>query len=443
MCGWVMLGDDMPWLVPLFFGSVAVWMFPKSVELFARKRSESLLRLLRWLPFALLAVILSLRISAIFSHDTSHIEVAAYLVEDASFLDRLHVLVAGDGLVEWMVLPLVYLFAWNGQGSKQAWSTEGLYKLKRTVALMLLVSSTLLFDDSAYIAPDTMPTGTMIAPHVEAWGVAFLLCVQFVVITGLLRAYGPSTGLQSYQKRFFAPASPFVLTAFAFLFMAYLESGVFDSSWWSDPRQDDPFATLWLWIFVAFNLHIFAVPQREADAHLGPGNGRSKALGWIIGTSVGLLIVVTAILMHDQQTPDATSVRTSLWLVGWMSALMAGVLLLPLLGFDDGSRPELNWVRWSLMFGPMLWFLMFEHSPFLLLGSWFALMATSPMAWALEDSAPSPTLWHSVGLVLLGITVICVVVISGEGLQYALPLGALLCIASSMLDVRHASLSRQ
>lgn len=438
-----MLGDDMPWLVPLFFGSVAVWMFPKSVELFARKRSESLLRLLRWLPFALLAVILSLRISAIFSHDTSHIEVAAYLVEDASFLDRLYVLVAGDGLVEWMVLPLVYLFAWNGQGSKQAWSTEGLYKLKRTVALMLLVSSTLLFDDSAYIAPDTMPTGTMIAPHVEAWGVAFLLCVQFVVITGLLRAYGPSTGLQSYQKRFFAPASPFVLTAFAFLFMAYLESGVFDSSWWSDPRQDDPFATLWLWIFVAFNLHIFAVPQREADAHLGPGNGRSKALGWIIGTSVGLLIVVTAILMHDQQTPDATSVRTSLWLVGWMSALMAGVLLLPLLGFDDGSRPELNWVRWSLMFGPMLWFLMFEHSPFLLLGSWFALMATSPMAWALEDSAPSPTLWHSVGLVLLGITVICVVVISGEGLQYALPLGALLCIASSMLDVRHASLSRQ
>ena len=162
MCGWVMLGDDMPWLVPLFFGSVAVWMFPKSVELFAHKRSESLLRLLRWLPFALLAVILSLRISAIFSHDTSHIEVAAYLVEDASFVDRLHVLVAGDGLVEWMVLPLVYLFAWNGQGSKQAWSTEGLYKLKRTVALMLLVSSTLLFNDSAYIAPDTMPTGTMI-----------------------------------------------------------------------------------------------------------------------------------------------------------------------------------------------------------------------------------------------------------------------------------------
>ena len=107
----------MPWLVPLFFGSIAIWMFPKSVETFARNKSESLLRALRWLPFALLAVVVSLRISALFSHDTTHIEVAAYLDSESTVKDRLHVLFAGDGLVEWMVLPLVYLFAWNGQGS--------------------------------------------------------------------------------------------------------------------------------------------------------------------------------------------------------------------------------------------------------------------------------------------------------------------------------------
>ena len=101
----------MPWLVPLFFGSIAIWMFPKSVETFARNKSESLLRALRWLPFALLAVIISLRISALFSHDTTHIEVAAYLGSDSTVTERLHVLFAGDGLVEWMVLPLVYLFA--------------------------------------------------------------------------------------------------------------------------------------------------------------------------------------------------------------------------------------------------------------------------------------------------------------------------------------------
>ena len=51
-------------------------------------------------------------------------------------------------------------------------------------------------------------------------------------------------------------------------------------------------------------------------------------------------------------------------MVGWMAALMAGVLLLPLLGFDDGSRPELNWVRWSLMFGPCCGFSCLEHVHF-------------------------------------------------------------------------------
>ena len=50
---------------------------------------------------------------------------------------------------------------------------------------------------------------------------------------------------------------------------------------------------------------------------------------------------------------------------------------------------------------------------------------------------------HRIGLALLGSAVLVVVVMSGEGLRYALPLGALLCVVSSMLDVRHAALSRQ
>ena len=443
MFGRVMLGDDMPWLVPLFFGSIAIWMFPQSVETFARNKSESLLRVVRWLPFALLAVILSLRISAIFSHDSTHIEVVAYLPTDATFIDRVHVLFAGDGLVEWMLLPLMYLFAWNGQGSKRLWTVEGLHKMKRTLALMLLVSSTLIFDDSSYIAPETFPSALVPAPHIDAWSVLFLLLAQFVFISGLFAAYGPLNGLKRYRNRFYAPASPLVLTAFAYLFMAFFSSEMFANDWWSDPRQDDAYATLWLWIFVAFHLHIFAGPQREGDAHLGAGRGRSKALAWNIGVAVFLVMLVTTLLMHQQQTPDATSVRSAFWLTGWMVALMAGVLLLPLLGFDDGSRPELNWVRWSCMFGPMLLFVVFEHSPFLVLGSWFAIIATTPLSWALEESAPSPSRMHLVGIIILGLATLALVLLSGQGLQLALPLGALLATISSTLDLRHATMSRQ
>ena len=250
-------------------------------------------------------------------------------------------------------------------------------------------------------------------------------------------------GLKRYQNRFFAPASPLTLTAFAYLFMAFSSSDIFANDWWSDPRQDDAQATLWLWIFVAFNLHMFATPQREGDAHLGAGRGRSKALAWNIGVAVLLVLLITTLLMHQQQTPDATSVRSAFWLVGWMVALMAGALLLPLLGFDDGSRPELNWVRWSCMFGPMLLFVVLEHSPFLLLGSWFAIVATTPLSWTLEESAPSPSMMHLGGMIALGLATLAFVLLSGQGLQMALPLGALLATVSATLDLRHATLSRQ
>ena len=130
-------------------------------------------------------------------------------------------------------------------------------------------------------------------------------------------------------------------------------------------------------------------------------------------------------------------------MVGWMAALMAGVLLLPLLGFDDGSRPELNWVRWSLMFGPLLWFLVFEHAPFLLLGSWIAVMMTTPLSWLLEESPPSPRPPHVAILALLALGTIVFAITSGEGLRYTIPMGASLCVVSSMLDLRHATSSRQ
>ena len=154
---------------------------------------------LRWLPFTLLAVILSLRISSILSHDTDHLEVVSYLQADSSLTERLHILFAGDGIVEWMLLPLVYLIAWNGQGMKGTWKEEHLHKFKRTVAIMLLASATLFFDDSAYIAPESFPLTPIPAPSVDRWTTVTLLLTEVLVISGLMSMYGPSKGVESYR----------------------------------------------------------------------------------------------------------------------------------------------------------------------------------------------------------------------------------------------------
>ena len=438
MSGRDMLGDEMPWLVPLFFGSIAIWLFPKTVESFAKGRSERLLMALRWFPFTLLAVILSLRMSSILGHDTDHLEVVSYLQVDSSLTDRLHILFAGDGLVEWMLLPLVYLFAWNGQGMKGTWKNEHLHKFKRTLALMLLVSATMFFDDSAYIAPESLPLTQIPSPSVDMWMVITLLITEVVVISGLMSMYGPSKSIESYRRRLFLPASTFVLTAFAYLAMAFMDSSVFNGEWWADPYQNDKLAMMWLWVFVGFNLHVFGRPIQDIESKLGAGDGRSRALAFSIGASLGLLLIVTSWLMHQQDAPDATAIRSAFWLVGWISVMMAVVLLLPILGFDDGARPELDWARWTLLFGPMVLFVAHPYSPFLLLGSWFALIATMVLPWMLEREAKSLPVWQVIGLGTAMIAVFSVTLLSGQGLVIAIPLGGIFATASSMMMLRHA-----
>jgi hypothetical protein len=438
MSGRDMLGDEMPWLVPLFFGSIAIWLFPKTVESFAKGRSERLLMALRWFPFTLLAVILSLRMSSILGHDTDHLEVVSYLQVDSSLTDRLHILFAGDGLVEWMLLPLVYLFAWNGQGMKGTWKNEHLHKFKRTLALMLLVSATMFFDDSAYIAPESLPLTQIPSPSVDMWMVITLLITEVVVISGLMSMYGPSKSIESYRRRLFLPASTFVLTAFAYLAMAFMDSSVFNAEWWTDPYQNDKLAMMWLWVFVGFNLHVFGRPIQDIESKLGAGDGRSRALAFSIGVSLGLLLIVTSWLMHQQDAPDATAIRSAFWLVGWISVMMAVVLLLPILGFDDGARPELDWARWTLLFGPMVLFVAHPYSPFLLLGSWFALIATMVLPWMLEREAKSLPVWQVIGLGTAMIAVFSVTLLSGQGLVIAIPLGGIFATASSMMMLRHA-----
>lgn len=393
---------------------------------------------LRWFPFTLLAVILSLRMSSILGHDTDHLEVVSYLQVDSSLTDRLHILFAGDGLVEWMLLPLVYLFAWNGQGMKGTWKNEHLHKFKRTLALMLLVSATMFFDDSAYIAPESLPLTQIPSPSVDMWMVITLLVTEVVVISGLMSMYGPSKSIESYRRRLFLPASTFVLTAFAYLAMAFMDSSVFNAEWWTDPYQNDKLAMMWLWVFVGFNLHVFGRPIQDIESKLGAGDGRSRALAFSIGVSLGLLLIVTSWLMHQQDAPDATAIRSAFWLVGWISVMMAVVLLLPILGFDDGARPELDWARWTLLFGPMVLFVAHPYSPFLLLGSWFALIATMVLPWMLEREAKSLPVWQVIGLGTAMIAVFSVTLLSGQGLVIAIPLGGIFATASSMMMLRHA-----
>ena len=90
----------------------------QSVERFLSTKTRRW-QVLKWLPFFCSQS--SSHCVSSFSHDTTHLEVAAYLDADASVGERLHVLFAGDGLVEWIVLP--FICSLNGQGSS-SWTVK-------------------------------------------------------------------------------------------------------------------------------------------------------------------------------------------------------------------------------------------------------------------------------------------------------------------------------
>jgi hypothetical protein len=79
------------------------------------------------------------------------------------------------------------------------------------------------------------------------------------------------------------------------------------------------------------------------------------------------------------------------------------------------------------------------YSPFLLLGSWFALIATMVLPWMLEREARTLPLWQVGGLTGAMITVFSATLLSGQGMIMAVPLGGFLAVLSSMMMLRHAS----
>ena len=86
-----------------------------------------------------------------------------------------------------------------------------------------------------------------------------------------------------------------------------------------------------------------------------------------------------------------------------MIICMAISLVLPNFGFDGASRPELWWLRMSLIFAPSIIFMITPFAVFLLPASWILLAISMIQPWYLETDVKSPsfftTLFPLIGLI--------------------------------------------
>ena len=73
-----MLGDDVPWLVPLFAISLITWQMTPRIEKMALEKGKWLKSMHNLLPVIFLALMILDRLIAVFTNDLNHSDIAKY-----------------------------------------------------------------------------------------------------------------------------------------------------------------------------------------------------------------------------------------------------------------------------------------------------------------------------------------------------------------------------
>ena len=78
-----MLGDTMPWFLPLFVFGLFAWVFYEGVEKYANQKNTPFwlkaVFVIRWLPPVQLLIMLIIRLISLIQRDLTHIEIAQYI----------------------------------------------------------------------------------------------------------------------------------------------------------------------------------------------------------------------------------------------------------------------------------------------------------------------------------------------------------------------------
>ena len=154
-----MIGDTLPWFLPLFVFGLLAWVFYEAIETYVLRKGspfgEKALVALRWLPAAQLVVMLITRSISLIQRDLSHLEVAQYLGAGTYHSSDLKLIATGGGGSEIIALTVILFVLLSERlpslGSTRVELRQGFRnRLMMFTGLMLLSASTLLFPESAY-----------------------------------------------------------------------------------------------------------------------------------------------------------------------------------------------------------------------------------------------------------------------------------------------------
>ena len=409
-----MLGDDVPWLVPLFAISLITWLMTPIIEKRAIEKGKWLKSLHNLLPLIFLTLIILDRLIAVLTNDLGHSDIAKYnaganAMNGGAWMTFLR----GDGLSE-LSLMVLLIFSLSVDKlpsisqSPQFIRTLVRYRVMSFVSFIALFSFTVFFPDSSYLnaqsitSQSTWPTDGIGPLWYALLAIAILIIAAELFATSTIAAV--DSGLANLAKK--AKYKLVVIFPIAmFLFMKIDAIKNMEADVWLDLEHYYHLIFISIFLHMAISFATILEPAKQLDSKLGAGDGRTKSL---IFTSLLAFIFLLIISLIFSQSLDIFSGNgeslMTIWLVFAVIVTCVASMFLPTMGFDATPRPELWWVRLTLSLSPLF---IAAFSPYVLIllpAIWFSLAVTLVIPWLVEEdvrSSNSKQLYISMALVII------------------------------------------
>jgi len=397
-----MLGDTMPWFLPLFVFGLFAWVFYEGVEKYANQKNtpfwSKAVFAIRWLPPVQLLIMLIVRLISLIQRDLTHIEIGQYLGPGDFSSRDLKLMITGDGGIEFIVL-IIFLFALFSEhlpslaNARSDLRHSFRNRLMMFSGLILLLSSATLFPESAYYATDLLPVSTI--GTIPSW----YTLVPLLLFAGLTMFGGE---LFAVSTLFFAGANfqtlarraryKVLLLALITIVWLSLALGI-DEGWLQRIPELGLLLPLILLLHLGMCLAIIIQPAVQIEAELNHGEGRSWGM-LVLAATMALFVLVLTPLHLDEIGVFGSGLGPyvyGFWVAAVAVSVMMLVQFLPALGFDAAPRPEIWWMKMTLVFSPVILCMFTPFAVFLIPAIWLALPWSSLTPWFIERDVTSPS----------------------------------------------------
>ena len=397
-----MLGDEMPWFLPALVIGLFAWIWMSSIERYAERKGtpawKYVVLAVRWLPPIQLTVMILYRFKAIYARDMSHLEIAKHLGPGTPSSSDFKLMFTGDGGIE-IIMLIVFVFAVLSEHLPSISSARLDLRQKFRNRLMMftasfaLASTTLFFPEQAYSEPAAFPTGP-IGP-VPEW----MSFTPVILIGGLLMFGGE---LFAVTTLFLAGPKFQKLAGRARLKVLLLSAGAlvyltavidFDADWFDQLHEQSMTLPLVLSIHLGICFATVLQPAVRSDAELNHGEGRSLSM-MVLAVVMALIVLLLTLLHVNQLTVFGEGLGPHTYAI-WMSSVAISSMMLvqfmPALGFDAAPRPEIWWMKMTLLYAPIIMSMFTPYAVLLIPAIWVVLPLSSVASWFIEKDVISPS----------------------------------------------------